>query len=189
MKLSMKNSDNSPETITDYIPIGTPSIYALLALMLAVLVVVIIWGNIGRVPLKLTVEGVGLNSVYGDESSFMDEDYNAEVDSFLCLVDPNIATGEKLNNKPATVILNDGTRISGYTSIVDTVPLTEDELQVELEQFYLKSHWALERLDTGGYRYAVSIILDRPLSYLQYGEIADVVIEIDQVPPIRYLMK
>lgn len=194
MKLSKKNADNTPETITDYIPIATPSIYVMLALMLLGIVVVFVWGNIGRVPLKLTVKGVGLSYNYaymleaienGDYDISADLDTN--VDSFLCLVNPNIITGDKIDQKDATVVLNDGTRISGFTALIDTVPLNEDELLNELEGNYLNTHWAMERLDTGGYRYVLVVALDKELSYLQFGEVADVVIEIDQVPPLYYL--
>lgn len=194
MKLSKKNADNTPETITDYIPIATPSIYVMLALMLLGLIVVFVWGNIGRVPLKFTVKGVGLNYGYAyareafenGETDEVDE-IDAGVDTFLCLINPNIITGDKIDEKPATVILNDGTHIGGFTTLIDTVPLNEEELFDELEGNYLDSHWARERLDTGGYRYLLAVTLDEELSFLQYGEIADVVIEIDQVPPLYYL--
>ncbi len=193
MKLSKKNADNTPETITDYLPISTPSIYTMLFLLLTVLVVVLIWGNIGRVPLKMTVKGVGLSTI--DFTELEQENMDADetdpneydVDMFLCLVNPSIITGDKLNDKPATVILNDGKHISGRAVLLDTVPSNEDEVMEILSKYEIDTHWAIERLDTGGYRYIVSVYLDKPVSFLQYGEIADVVIEIDQVPPIHLL--
>ncbi len=200
MKLSKKNADNTPDSISDYIPISSPSIYSALILLLVVLVVVLIWGNIGRVPMKMTVKGVGLNAYEFLEDYEEDEDDDADtsesvegdsndVDFFLCLVDPNTVTSDKLNEKPATVMLNDGKNVSGTAVLLDTVPNTEEDLIETLNAYGIGSHWALERLDTGGYRYAVGIFLDKPVSFLQYGEIADVVIEIDQVPPIYYLKK
>ena len=193
MKLKKNEANDSYEITDDYIRVTNGSLWLFLVMMLLVLGAVLLWGNLGRVPVKLTVSGVGLNLAYGNDDDFGSKESveagHMVVDSFVCLVNPNHTTAEKLNGKRATIVLNDGTKVLGETFIGDTVPLSGEEIDANLSSFVLDSHWATDRLDTGGYRYVVYVLVYEPLSYLQYGEVAKVVIETDQVPPIYYLFK
>lgn len=193
MKLSGKNLGKSPEKITNYIPVATPSIWLSIATLLVFLGVLLIWGNVGRVPLKLTTTGVGYNYDHRTEkdelTEAMIESGDYDVDTFLCLVNPNQITGEIIHDKPVNVILRDGRRIRGRTELVYTVPLNAKEVMKTLEELNFTTDWEQKSLDLGDYRYIVDVTIDEKLPVMSYGEPAEIVIEYDTVPPIHYLFR
>ncbi|WP_026664906.1 hypothetical protein [Butyrivibrio sp. FC2001] len=161
MKLADKSIGKTPERINDYIPVVTPSIWVFLATLLAFLGVVIIWGNVGRVPLKLTTTGVGYN--YEHRLEIEDITYEQmisgdfDVDTNFCLLNPDGITSENIHKKPATVILKDGRQISGYAELTYTTPCTEKEIKETLKEYDLDTDWVYKGLDMGQYRYVVYV--------------------------------
>lgn len=191
MKLSGKSVGKSPEKINNYIPVVTPSIWISIVTLLLLIGVVLIWGNVGRVPLKFTTTGVGYNYEHRSENEDITDEMlesgEYDVDTYLCLVNPNEITGENIHGKPANIILKDGRRIKGHAELEYAVPLNSKDVMDSLEEVYLSEDWICKELDMGGYRYLVNVSIDEKLSILSYGEPAEIVIEYDSVPPIYYL--
>ncbi len=191
-KRMIKGNKDTLEKIDQYVMVATPSIWLMLIAMLIVLIVVLIWGNVGRVPLNLTTNGVGVAYNMVDENGIMIKNEQGtikEVSTYLCFIDPRGVTSHKLENKEATVVLSDGTRHSGHTVVLTPIPCDYDEVTEILEEFFISSHWVREKLEFGEYRYIVNVELDQPVSFLEYGNVAKVIIEVGQVPPIYYLSK
>ncbi len=190
-KLTSKGNKDSLEKIDQYVFVSTPSIWIMLIAMLVVLIMVLIWGNIGRVPLNYTTNGIGLGENMVDENGVMliDLDNEKVVDRYVCFVNPRGVTSDLLDEKKATVILSDGSRYTGITTTVTPSPHDYEEIEMMLENLYVCSHWALEKLELSEYSYVVDVELDQPAPYMEYGNVAKVVIELDQVHPIYYLIK
>ncbi len=191
MKLFEKKVNKSPEKTDDYISVATPSVWLFMSAMLLLLIAVLIWGYMGKVPLKLTTVGVGYNYDHRMEGDEVSDEKKAngyfDVDTYLCLIKPDNITGKNLDNKPATVIFDDGTQISGYAEILETVPCSSEETEQVLDELWLNEDWIKKRLDMGEYRYIINVYLDRSIPFTAYGEPAQVIVEYAQVSPLYYL--
>ena len=191
MKLFEKKVNKSPEKTDDYISVATPSVRLFMSAMLLLLIAVLIWGYMGKVPLKLTTVGVGYNYDHRMEGDEVSDEKKAngyfDVDTYLCLIKPDNITGKNLDNKPATVIFDDGTQISGYAEILETVPCSSEETEQVLDELWLNEDWIKKRLDMSEYRYIINVYLDRSIPFTAYGEPAQVIVEYAQISPLYYL--
>ena len=69
------------------------------------------------------------------------------------------------------------------------MPCTEKEIKETLKEYDLDTDWVYKGLDMGQYRYVVDVNIDETVSYVSYGEPAQIVIEYAQVPPLYYLFR
>lgn len=184
---SEEDQVRSPEKLNEYIRIATPGTWILVVALAAVLAALIVWGNVGRIPVHLSITGVGMKSDFVNTDDVKDDVANFEVNTVICFVDSKEGTSHQIQNKRASVVFRDGTRVGGEAHLLDTSLLQDEEIHDLLDSLMLDTDWIFAQLGEGTYRYPVYVELDKTLDYLYYGETADVAIIVDEVKPFSFL--
>lgn len=187
---SEEDQVRSPEKLNEYIRVARPGTWALVVALIAVMAALIVWGNVGRIPVHLMIKGVGMknNFITTDETIKEDID-NFAVDTVICFVDSKEGTSREIQDKRASVVFRDGRRVNGKARLLDTSLLEDDEIHDLLDSLLLDTDWIFAQLGEGTYRYPVYIELDETLDYLYYGESADVAVITEEVKPISFLFR
>lgn len=178
----------SPEKIDDYIRVTTPGTWIVVLALVLILVAIIVWGVVGRIPVYYTTKGVGMSIDFNREKADLGNADDYIVKGVLCFVESNEISSRELQDKPVNVQFRDGTWHPGQAYLIDTTPEGDEEIREMLEGYNIDSDWVLSMLGQGVYRYPVYIRLDFELDYLYWGEIADASIIIDEVQPIHFLI-
>lgn len=184
---SEEDQVHSPEKLNEYIQIATPGTWILAVALAAVLSALIIWGSVGCIPVNLSIKGVGMKSDFINSADVKNDVANFEVNTVICFVDSKDGMSRQIQNKSASVVFRDGTRVSGEAHLLDTSLLQDEEIHDLLDSLMLDTDWIFAQLGEGTYRYPVYVELDETLDYLYYGETADVAIIVDEVKPLSFL--
>ena len=184
------------EKIDVCVRVVTPGIWALAAALGIIAAVIIIWGMVGTLPVNLEMNGVGINLFYDYNYDESDDAYNEPdyesivVDSILGFINVSEVRLYDIMGKDASVVFKNGTRKSGKVTTVDTSPLSNSELHAFLDDYLMDTEWIFSKLseETGGFRYAVVIMLDETLSNIYWGDVANVTIVTREERPLDYLL-
>ncbi len=151
----------SPEQLSDYIRVSTPSVWLGLGALIAIVVSLALWGFTGTLPVTLTLNGL----VEGDEVT--------------CFIPVDSLQNDIMGCR-ALITLPDGSTVGGAVSFVADMPSSADELAAALEK-----DWLISRLVAGDYAYPVTI---RAESALPAGALVRLALVTSEVKPIYYIL-
>ncbi len=184
----MKDKDNkkkggedksrNPEKLNEYIRIGGPGGYILIASLILVVVALIIWGFVGRIPVTKNQYGVILSD---------GQQYNLCL-SFMPVDEKAVMLPE---GTEVTVRTGDGSTFDGEVIYMMATPLSSDEIKTMLEEQGqgLTSDWMASYLiEEGTYSFVVMIDVKGDVS--EYADqVVSLTIITDEVKPISFLLK
>lgn len=185
----VESSGQNPEKLNEYIRIGSTGSYFLIGALVLIVVVVLIWGFTGTIPVTTQKHGIIVE--------------NREADGVLCLVDAAdntnlIPEGAKVNFTTA-----DRASHSGHVVYISSVPFSTGEVR----NYFLTAdtdsrkevceeiatvevnEWMLDYiLGDGAYHYLLFIASDEKLPDYR-NEVVEATITTDEVHPISFLFK
>ena len=177
----------SPEKIDEYIRVATPGVWLIVSALTLMLIALLTWGFIGKLPVHYLAKGVGLTFGVDVEKADLTDPDAFCVMGAVCFADPSKVSSHDLQGKRAVVTFGDGTRREGSVVLLDTSPLNFSEIEDILAVYRTDSSWAVSQLEDIPYSYVMYVILDDDLDYLYWGEVADVSIIIDEIHPISLI--
>ena len=197
----------SDSNLDEYIRVSKPGTKVVLAALLTVLIAMIVWGLIGKLPVTLTVKGLivrpSLAELY-DEELTLDKmtalmldvedqeyallekvkEYLLEDDVVYCFVDALKFDSLAVSNfnEKVTIEMPDHRRQTGTIESYYPVPL----LTPQCQKILFGNEWATERCVQSDYSWFVIISPDSDIS--DYGlMLSDVTFVTEEVPPISFI--
>lgn len=157
------------ENLTDYIRVESSGIVILVVAVLMVTAAVLVWGFIGKIPVISTVNGMIVDSSYGD---------------VRCFVPAENMQAQFLQGKDLTVKTIDREVYNGYIDSTWDVPRKLEEFDSD----YNLSGWEINYIKDvpDEYFYLLNIRTDEDISQ-HWMEMAEVNIVTREVSPIELL--
>ena len=192
-----KNQDRvrSPEELDAYIRVVKPGTLLLVIAMVLVLAALIIWGNIGTLPVTKNVSGVMTNIENRMDNSYeyYHRDYfQAEhelppeelqrYDAYFFL-DAYEFSGEELMGKEIIVSRPGKPAVKGIVTLVEKEPYDRDEIRAEFD-----AEWIVNTCVESEYSWVVAGTLDNN-TYDDNWSLVDVTIITDNLHPISFLLR
>lgn len=185
----IESSGQNPEKLNEYIRIGSTGSYFFTGALVLIVVVVLIWGFTGTIPVTTQKHGVIVENdgAYG----------------VLCLVDASDNTGMIPEGAKVNFTTADKTGHSGHVYYMSPIPFSTGELQTyfttedaairrevckELATVEV-NEWTLNYiLGDGAYHYLLFIVSDDELPGYR-NEVVDATVTTNEVRPISFLFK
>ena len=171
----------STDKLNEYIRIGSPGGFIMIASLLIITAALIVWGFVGTIPVTITEYG-GVARKY---------DYT---NTCICFVDVHLNTGLIPVGNKATLHMPDGTSYDGHISYMSAFPQSSDELRDlhgptgESEAGHF-SEWVLNYLlEDSAYNYVAYIETEEDISSY-WHQVVEVTIITGEVKPISLLMR
>ena len=192
-----KNRDRvrSPEELDAYIRVVKPGTLLLVIAMVLVLAALIIWGNIGTLPVTKKVSGVmtTIENRMNNSYEYYHRDYfEAEhelspeelqrYDAYFFL-DAYEFSGEELMGKEIIVSRPGKPAVKGIVTLVEKEPYDRDEIRAEFDV-----EWIVNTCVESEYSWVVAGTLDNN-TYDDNWSLVDVTIITDNLHPISFLLR
>ena len=191
---SRESSDalSSPEKLNGYIRVVTPGTWILIAALALVMAALIFWGIAGKIPVCLSVKGVGVSEdieqalLSRQEGDFSEADL---VNAIICPINTeDVVSASILDKKQARVVFRDGATAEGTTRLFDSVPHSLQEVENFLSDYLLEySGWFFSQIEDYDYSYVVIVEIDKPVDLYYWKDVADVSIVTQEIHPISFL--
>ena len=182
--------NQTTEGLDEYIRVGKPGTLIILTAMLIVLAAVIIWGLIGKLPVKETIKGLVVNTekaseLYGGKvfPDFVKETYTGKT-YIYCFIDASRFNVMQVDafGKEAVLEMPDHGRFTGRIIAFPGVPLST----LRCQEILFGNEWVTERCVKTDYSWFLLIEPDEDISKYEFM-LADVTIVTEQVAPITFL--
>ena len=167
----------SPDKLNEVVRITTPAAWAGVVALILIILALFIWGFTGTLPVHCVAEGVCVS-----------RDGNEKITTVLCLVDPAKVTAADLDNRDASVVLRNGLRVSGKTSLPEPFPQSQEKIRENLTGYGVGNEWVFSRLEQYPYMYFLVVELDSQPDGSYYGELAEVSVITAEVRPYQFLI-
>lgn len=185
----------SPEELDAYIRIVKPGTLLLVIALVLVLVALIVWGNIGTLPVTKNVSGVmtTIEKRMDNSYEYYHRDYfQAErelppeelqrYDAYFFL-DAYEYSGEELMGKEIIVSRPGKQSVKGTVTLVEKEPYDRDEIRAEFD-----AEWIVNTCVESEYSWVVAGTLDNN-TYDDNWSLVDVTIITDNIHPISFLLR
>ena len=188
----MESSDRvkSPEKIDEYIRIATSEVWLVVVALGIVLIGIIVWGIVGKIPVHYDTQGIAINFDFEQKTgdSFGYEDA-APVNGMLCLITSTSASAKSLDGKTTSVIFADGERANGKTHLLNNYPISNEETMALLNKYHVATDLVMSEFDDQAFKYVVFVELDKEFDRIYFGNIGDVMITTNEIYPIEFLLQ
>ncbi len=178
--------------LDDYLRAGSPGVLITVCALLLVVAALLIWGFVGTLPVTETVTGfVGdPEKTYSQEEKseqpILDRKAKNGDMIVVCFLDAsryNMKSIEKIS-QTATIEMPDQNKFSCKILGFSDVPVSREEAK----KFLPDSDWLAERCIAQEYSWVFALEPEEDISLYEYM-LAQVTFQVDNVPPIRFLVR
>lgn len=155
---------SSPDQLNDYIKVSNPSVWIVLAAMLALAAGAAVWAIYGSLPTKISARGT------------------VSAGMVVCYLEPGAAAEVKAGQPVQITVAGQDRAVEGSVAGVGTTPLSASEIAEELNSDYLA-----QNLASPGF--AVKTTITPQSSGLPEGSLISLEIVTAEVRPIDFLWR
>lgn len=188
-----RNQAEAEEELNEYIHVTSPGTFVVIVSLVVLFVALMIWGFIGTLPVTETVTGLVVDTaqyrqLIKDDTGYLAEllpDWEDEI-VILCFVDASRYNWQAIQEfgDQASLQMPDHTTHSGTVETKLLAPVSMDEAR----KILFNNEWVLEKCVTQDYNWLLAIRPDEDLTQYTFT-LAEVTLLVEEVPPIRFLMK